>query len=120
VDPRVLARATLVAGVHGNDLEFSTIWSDLYNAHADVVLNGHDHNYQRFGLLNPGGAADPNGIREFVVGTGGWGHYGFTSSSPIPEVENDTDCGVLRLTLHSGSYDWRFLSAGGSFTGSCH
>jgi acid phosphatase type 7 len=110
--------------VHGNDADLSAIWNDLYAAHADVVLNGHDHNYQRFGLLNPSGAADPNGIREFVVGTGGWGHYTFTSSSPIPQVENDTDYGVLKMTLHSGSYDWTFVSAGGTFTDagtdSCH
>jgi hypothetical protein len=105
--------------VHGNDSSSAALWNDLYAAHADVVLNGHDHDYQRFGLLNPSGAADPNGIREFVIGTGGWGHYSFTSSSPVPQVRNDTDYGVLKLTLHPSSYDWTFVPiAGGSFTDS--
>jgi acid phosphatase type 7 len=105
--------------VHGNDSASAVLWNDLYAAHADVVLNGHDHNYQRFGPLNPSGASDPNGIREFVVGTGGWGHYGFMTSTPRPEVQNGTDYGLLKLTLHPGSYDWRFTPIGGaSFTDS--
>jgi hypothetical protein len=111
--------------VHGSDASSAALWADLYAAHADVVLNGHDHNYQRFGLLNASGVADPNGIREFVVGTGGWGHYGFDPAAPTPEVRSATDYGVLKLILHSSSYEWRFVpAAGGSFTdagsGSCH
>jgi acid phosphatase type 7 len=103
--------------VHGNDSTSSALWDDLYAAHADVVLNGHDHNYQRYGLLNPVGASDPSGIREFVVGTGGWGHYSFSATSPMPEVRNDTDYGVLKLTLHAASYNWQFVPiAGASFT----
>src|SRR5215204_3745350 len=47
-------------------------WQVLYAAKADVVLNGHLHNYERFAPQTPGGAADPEGIREFVVGTGGY------------------------------------------------
>jgi hypothetical protein len=105
--------------VHGNDSSSAALWNDLYAAHADVVLNSHDHDYQRYGPLNPFGAADPNGIREFIVGTGGWGHYDFTSTSPMPEVKNSTDYGVLKLTLHPGSYDWKFFPiAGGSFSDS--
>ena len=105
--------------VHGNDSASDALWDDLYAAHADVVLNGHDHNYQRYGQLNPSGAADPNGIREFIVGTGGWGHYGFTTATPRPEVQNGTDYGVLKLTLHPGSYNWQFTAiSGGSFTDS--
>ena len=105
--------------VHGNDSSSSALWADLYAAHADIVLNGHDHNYQRYGRLNPAGAADPSGIREFVVGTGGWGHYGFSTTSPMPEIRNGTDYGVLRLTLHPGSYDWKFVPiAGASFADS--
>jgi hypothetical protein len=103
--------------VHGNDSSSAALWNDLYAAHADVILNGHDHDYQRYGLLNPSGASDANGIREFVVGTGGWGHYSFTSSSPLPEIRDDTSYGVLKLTLHPGSYDWTFVPiAGNSFT----
>jgi hypothetical protein len=103
--------------VHGNDSSSAALWRDLYAAHADIVINGHDHNYQRYAPLNPSGTSDPNGIREFVVGTGGWGRYGFTTASPMPEVRNNTDYGVLKLTLHGGSYDWQFVPvAGGSFT----
>ena len=81
----VLARAALVGGVGSrHDSSSAALWDDLYAAHADVILNGHDHDYQRYGLLNPSGATDPNGIREFIVGTGGSGHYNFTSTSPMP------------------------------------
>jgi len=110
--------------VHGNDSSSAALWRDLYAAHADIVINGHDHNYQRYAPLNPSGTFDPNGIREFVVGTGGWGHYGFTTTTPMPEVRNNTDYGILKLTLHRGSYDWQFVPVGGgSFrdagSGSC-
>jgi hypothetical protein len=100
--------------VHGNSSAYAPLWTTLYAAGADVILNGHDHNYQRYGRLDPSGRAAPAGAREFVVGTGGWGHYGFTTTSPMPEVRNATTYGVLKLTLHPGSYDWRFVAAGGS------
>jgi hypothetical protein len=64
------------------------------------------------------------GITEFVVGTGGESHY--TSGTPIANsvVQNDTSFGVLKLTLHPGSYDWQFVPAAGNFTDSgsraCH
>jgi hypothetical protein len=104
---------------HGNSSSYDALWTTLYAAGADVILNGHDHNYQRYAKLNPSGAADPNGIREFIVGTGGWGHYDFTTTTPMPEVRNATDYGVLKMTLHSGSYEWRFVpAAGGTFTDS--
>ena len=99
---------------HGNDSSSAALWNDLYAARADVVLNGHDHNYQRYGRLNPSGGSDANGIREFIAGTGGWGHYGFTTAAPMPEVRNGTDYGVLKLTLHPRSYDWEFLPISGA------
>ena len=46
-----------------------------YAAHADLVLVGHDHIYERFALLGPNGALDPNGMRHFTVGTGGSSHH---------------------------------------------
>jgi Ca2+-binding RTX toxin-like protein len=100
--------------VHGNSTAYGPLWSTLYAAGADLILNGHDHNYQRYGKLDPAGKPAPDGIREFVVGTGGWGHYGFTATTPMPEARNATAYGVLKLTLRSGSYDWRFVAAGGS------
>ena len=99
------------------------MWEALYRAGADVVLNGHDHNYQRFAPQDPDGRADPErGIREFVVGTGGASHYPI-SSPPIANTQryNDNTFGVLKLTLHPDSYDWRFVPvAGQSFTDSGH
>jgi hypothetical protein len=101
------------------------IWTDLYNANADLVLNGHVHNYERFAPQTPSGAKDDaRGIVEIVSGTGGVSHY--ASGSPIANslVQNDTSFGVLKLTLHPGSYDWQFVPATGSFSDSgsraCH
>jgi hypothetical protein len=111
---------------HSNDTSVAPFWQDLYTAKADLVLNGHNHQYERFAPQNPNGTADPaNGIREFVVGTGGAGLYDFASPQPNSEVRNATTQGVLKLTLHQGSYDWKFVPvAGQSFTDSgtatCH
>ena len=108
------------SGPHGNDDGGGTgaFWDDLYASGADVVLNGHDHDYERFGLQTPTGAPDPaHGIREFVVGTGGRSHYSFKSPQPNSEVRNQDTFGVLVLTLHPASYDWRFVPvAGKTFT----
>jgi len=111
--------------VHGDDSSFGAFWQDLYAARADVVLNGHNHNYERFGLQNPQGQADANGLREFVVGTGGESHYGFGAPKPNSEVRNGDSFGVLELTLHASSYGFRFAPvAGKTFTdagtNSCH
>ena len=64
---------------HGSDSSFDPFWQDLYAAGADLVLVGHDHEYERFAPQNPSGVADPKGIREFVVGTGGASHYAFAT-----------------------------------------
>ncbi|TML25938.1 MAG: alkaline phosphatase [Actinobacteria bacterium] len=105
---------------HGSNSSWSTVWNDLYAAGADVVLNGHEHNYERFAKQSPSGAADPNGIREIVAGTGGVSH-GYPFGTPIAnsEVRNDSTWGVLKLTLHPTSYDWQFVPvAGSTFTDS--
>ncbi|MEP6978354.1 MAG: metallophosphoesterase, partial [Thermoleophilia bacterium] len=109
---------------HGSSTTYDPLWRDLYAAGADVVLNGHDHNYERFAPQTPSGATDPKGIREFVVGTGGASHYTFGSPVANSEVRDNTSFGVIKLTLHAGSYDWKFIPvAGASFTdsgsGSC-
>jgi hypothetical protein len=111
--------------VHGNDTSFDAFWQDLYAARAEVVLNGHNHNYERFALQNPQGQADSNGIREFVAGTGGRSHYGFTTPKANSQVRNADTFGVLKMTLHPSSYDWQFVPiAGQTFTDSgtttCH
>ena len=107
------------SGRHGNATSTGTLWKALYEYGADVVLNGHDHNYQRFAPQNPDGQADPKGIREFVVGTGGAGLYEFITSQPNTEARDSSTHGVLKLTLHATSYDWEFIPiAGETFTDS--
>ncbi len=114
------------SGEHGDNLQAAPLWDSLYAAGADVVLNGHDHDYERFAPQSPAGAADPTaGIREFVVGTGGKNHYGMRAVQPNSEVRDSGTFGVLELTLRPNRYDWRFVPVqGGTFTdsgsGSCH
>jgi hypothetical protein len=106
-------------GPNGPTPDARDLWRVLYDAGADIVINGHDHLYQRFAPQNPQGASDSRGIREFVVGTGGAELY--TLSRMPPNLETSTSAfGVLKLTLRSGSYDWQFLSIDGSSPDSGH
>ena len=111
---------------HGNDLDVSPLWDALYQYNADVILNGHEHIYERFAPQNPSGVADnARGIREFIVGTGGRSHYTFGTIQPNSEVRNSNTYGVLKLTLSASGYSWQFVPvAGATFTdsgsGSCH
>jgi acid phosphatase type 7 len=101
-------------------------WNDLYAAGADVVLGGHDHDYERFGLQDPDGEPEPAfGLRQFVVGTGGKSQVRFGALSTNSQVRNTGTYGVLEMTLHRSSYSWRFIPvAGKAFTDSgserCH
>ncbi len=111
---------------HGNDPEMKAFWQDLYNAHTAIVINGHDHDYERFAPQDPDGKSDSaKGIREFVVGTGGKSHRPFTEPEATSEVRNADTFGVLKLTLHAHGYDWEFIPEVGktfrdSGTGTCH
>ncbi len=106
-------------GAHGNNPAYRAWWDDLYAAHADLVLNGHDHDYERFALQSPSGAADANGIREFVVGTGGAGQRAMGTIRANSQIRSTGTFGVLQLTLHANSYTWQFLPvAGQTFTDS--
>jgi hypothetical protein len=112
---------------HGNDPEMKPFWQALYTGGADVVLNGHDHDYERFAPQDPQGHADAqHGIREFVVGTGGKNsHRTFATTVANSEIRQADTFGVLKLTLHASSYDWEFIpEAGKSFhdsgSGTCH
>jgi hypothetical protein len=107
------------SGPHGPDVSVTPFWRLLRADGADIVLNGHDHLYERFRPQDPTGSRDSGGIREFVVGTGGEELYGITGAQPNSEVRNTDAFGVLRLTLGDGRYDWSFLPAlGASFTDS--
>ncbi|MDX6647153.1 MAG: hypothetical protein QOK40_2880 [Miltoncostaeaceae bacterium] len=114
------------SGQHGSTASIQPLWQTLYDGNADVVLNGHDHDYERFAPQTPTGAADPaRGIRQFVVGTGGKNHYAIGTPIANSESRNDATFGVLKLTLRPTSYEWSFLpEAGTTFTDSgsadCH
>jgi hypothetical protein len=97
------------SGTHGNTTVYRAWWDDLYAAGADIVLNGHDHVYERFARQSPAGAADPKGVREFVVGTGGASHGSFTTIRANSEIRNGDTFGVLELTLRLHSYRWEFM-----------
>jgi hypothetical protein len=95
------------------------LWNALYSAHADVVVSGHDHVYERFARQTPSGALDEKGIREFVVGTGGAELGGFNHTARHSQVRNANTYGVLKLRLESGGYSWKFVHvAGKTFTDS--
>src|SRR5262245_24077508 len=98
---------------HGSDEEYADLWAILDEHDADVVLVGHDHLYERFAPQDAAGTADPRGIREFVVGTGGRSHYGFAAFEPNHEAGNGDTFGVLKLTLRPTSYTWEFVPVAG-------
>lgn len=114
------------SGSHTHNTFMEPAWTDLYTAGADLVLNGHAHNYERLAPLDPKGVVDTKrGIREFIAGTGGRDHRQFSKIFPASEVRNDDAFGVLKLTLHPSGYDWQFIpEAGKTFTdsgsGTCH
>ena len=113
-------------GAHGNDPTVKPLWDALYQAGADIVVSGHDHDYERFAPQTPEGKADSaRGIREFVAGTGGKSHRPFGTVDGNSEVRNTDAFGVLKLTLMPGKYLWEFVpEEGKSFVdsgeGVCH
>lgn len=95
---------------HGGDTAMKDAWELLYEAGADVVLSGHEHNYERFAPQDPAGRLDrERGIRQFIVGTGGAEHYGFGQPLATSEVRETGTFGVLVLTLRHSGYDWVFV-----------
>jgi hypothetical protein len=118
----------LYASGTGSDTpEVKPLWRILYNNKADVILSAHAHRYERFRPINPDGQPDPvNGIRQFIVGTGGPPGPGQNSEDdPNMEVKNIGTPGVIKLSLAVGSYSWQFVPiAGQTFTDSgsesCH
>jgi hypothetical protein len=114
------------SGGHGNNAVMNEAWKMLIDAKAEIVLASHDHNYERMAPVNANGERDEkNGIRSFIVGTGGVNLTPLFFSKPTTEVRDNATHGVLKLTLNSNSYDWEFLPVEGkTFTdkghGVCH
>jgi hypothetical protein len=114
------------AKTHGSSKRPKPLWDALYEHHAEIVVNGHDHIYERFAPQTPDGVLDQaSGIRQFTVGTGGAGLRGFSTRLPHSEARNDQAHGVLKLTLFPASYQWEFVAVEGatyrdSGTGACH
>ena len=111
---------------HAVHSELKPLWQDLYAAHADLVVVGHEHSYERFAPQDPDGHADEqNGIREIVVGTGGRSHEFLGLAMPNSELRDSRTFGVLKLTLSPGHYTWEFVPVPGgelhdSGSATCH
>jgi hypothetical protein len=113
------------SGSQGAYATYAAFWQALYDADADVVLVGHDHDYERFAPQTPAGDLDlERGIREFVVGTGGKSQRPFSTIRPNSQARDATTFGILELRLGASAYRWRYRPVVGSFTDSgatrCH
>ena len=95
---------------HALHPQLRPLWEDLYAAHADLILAGHEHSYERFAPQDPNGKPDPaHGIREIVAGTGGRSHDPLGFATPNSEVREWETYGVLKLTLGPEKYSWEFI-----------
>jgi Calcineurin-like phosphoesterase len=109
------------SGEHGGDPSMGPYWRALYRADADAVVNGHDHDYERFRPQDPDGNLDPErGIREFVVGTGGAALRSFSTVAANSAIRVAGVHGIIRFDLGQTGYDWRFISTTGEVTDSGH
>jgi hypothetical protein len=104
------------SGMHGNDPRSLDMWRVLYDLHADVIINGHDHLYERFAPQTPFGVTDARGIRQFTIGTGGAVLYEIVAVQPNSELRYNRSYGVLKLTLRNRAYEWEFLDADRQFS----
>ena len=113
------------SGEHGDDPAVGSFWEQLMAGHADLVIDGHDDDYERFAPQDASGHEDrKTGLREFVVGTGGAALHMFTHEAANSEFRLAGVWGVMRLTLQPANYDWEFLPTSGEITDSgsapCH
>jgi 3',5'-cyclic AMP phosphodiesterase CpdA len=100
------------SGGHGSVPKMRDAWKLLYDAGAELVLSGHDHDYERFAPQDADGRLDPaRGIRQFVVGTGGAYPTPFLLTVAHSEVRDSNRTGVLRLQLYAGGYGWEFVES---------
>lgn len=98
------------SGAHGNTSAMQALWQALQDHGADLVLAGHDHDYERFAPQTATGTlSSTTGIRSFVVGVGGKETRGFGTIRPNSERRDQTSLGVLKLTLRPAGYDYEFV-----------
>ena len=103
------------SGSHGNDDALKDAWQILEDRGVDLVLAGHDHDYERFApVTGTRGVDDKNGMREIIVGSGGRSHYEIKKTERGSEASNTEHYGVLVLELFDDHYRFRFLGAGGA------
>jgi hypothetical protein len=108
-------RPLFSTGYHPGEVAYKGFWQDLYKAGADVVINGHSHDYERFVPLNPDGKPDTKkGIVEFVAGMGGYGQEALKDSSSILVTRQNYALGVLQLDLRANSLRYKFVTIPGS------
>ncbi len=98
------------SGLHGVNEMVRPIWEILYKNQVELVLNGHDHLYERFALQDSNGFKSEEGIRQFVVGTGGRNLYEIKTVLPNSDIRINDQFGVLELNLKDNKYDWQFIS----------
>lgn len=100
------------SGGHGSIAQMKDVWEALYRTGAEIVLSGHDHDYERFAPQDADGRLDTaRGIRQFVVGTGGAFPTPFLHFAANSEARDANRTGVLKLLLKEGGYEWEFLEA---------
>jgi hypothetical protein len=123
----VMHHPTFSSGPHANHVDTMPLVRVLYRAGVEIIVNGHDHIYERFAPARPWGQIDiQHGIRQFIVGTGGAGLYPFRAGRPPhSQRRQNREHGVLRLELGTEAYAWRFLPVPpGTFSdqgaGTCH
>jgi Calcineurin-like phosphoesterase/RTX calcium-binding nonapeptide repeat (4 copies) len=113
------------SGLHGDNLATDAFWWALHDAGAEMILTGHDHMYERYAPQTPDAVVVQDGIRQFVVGTGGRSHYRFEEVDPNSRARESGTFGVLEVVLFSTGYEWRFEAESGSSyidvgAGICH
>ena len=113
------------SGWHGSDIRMDNWWKLLYRGGVDVVLNGHDHHYERFHPLDTTGTIDTTrGMVQFVVGTGGIELRGIRAPLSYSAARVTGRWGVLKITLGREEYRYAFLEPGGRVWdpggGRCH
>ncbi|MBA2313215.1 MAG: hypothetical protein H0V97_10520 [Actinobacteria bacterium] len=108
-----------------NTSAVKAFWTDLYAAGADLILNGHEHNYQRYSQMTPDGVIASSGVREIISGGGGKSLYGLLTTKDSGYQFGTQSFGVLKLDLSTSSYSWRFINLNGTVVDSggpvsCH